>query len=179
MSRLIGGLYRYTDGEFSVLSFQPDVMQASLPFLGTTDVDDSAQIRARIGNLNGSRIEGWVNGQLYDRARDSSVAGADFLNLLSRQLKIEPELVLSSAEQILGTKLQCTLGGVYEFSVAGDRWISTAWLGDTAPQVAPPDYVAPAMKWFRGTQATVTQYDDRVVADAVIDIARQQASGGK
>jgi hypothetical protein len=29
------------------------------------------------------------------------------------------------------------------------------------------------MKWFRGTQASVTQYDDRVVADAVIDIARQ------
>jgi hypothetical protein len=173
MSRLIGGLYRYSDGEFSVLSFQPDVLQASLPFLAATDVDDTAQIRARVGNLNGSQIEGWVNGQLYDRAREGSVAGANFLSLLTRQLKVEPELVLSSAQQILGVNLQCTLGGEYQFSAESGRWISTAWRGEMASPVAPAEYVAPAMTWFRGLDAAVTQYADRVVADAVIDIARE------
>jgi hypothetical protein len=173
MSRLIGGLYRYTDGEFSVLSFQPEVLQASLPFLAATDVDDTAQVRARVGNLNGSQIEGWVNGQLYDRAREGSVAGANFLSLLTRQLKVEPELVLSSAQQILGVNLQCTLGGEYQFSAESGRWISTAWRGEMASPVAPADYVAPAMTWFRGLNAAVLQYADRVVADAVIDIARK------
>ena len=173
MSRLIGGLYRYTDGQFSVLSFQPEVLQASVPFLAATDADDTAQIRARVGNLKGSQIEGWVNGQLYERAREGSVAGANFLSLLTRQLKVDPELVLPSAQQILGVNLQCTLGGEYQFSAASGRWISTAWRGETAPPVAPADYVAPAMNWFRGVNAEVTQYDDRVVADAVIDIARE------
>ncbi len=174
MNRLIGGLYRYTDGNFSVLSFQPDVMQASLPFLAAIDVEDNAQIRGRVGDLNGSRIEGWVNGQLYDRARDSSVAGANFLSMLSRQLGVEPESVLHSARLIHGANLQCTLGGEYEFSMASDRWKSTAWQGESASQAAPPDYVAPLMTWFRGATAKVTQYENRIVADAVIDVARQK-----
>jgi hypothetical protein len=173
MSRLIGGLYRYTDGEFSVLSFQPELMQASLPFLAAVEAENEAQIRGHVGNLNGSRIEGWVNGQLYDRARESSVAGANFLSLLSRQLQVEPEMVLSAAEQILGSRLQCTLGGQYELSPASGRWVSTAWGGETASLDAPPDYVAPAMTWFRGASGSVTQYDNRLVADVVIDIARQ------
>jgi hypothetical protein len=101
------------------------------------------------------------------------VAGANFLSLLSRQLKVQPDLVLDSAEQILGANLQCTLGGEYQFSKAGGRWISTAWHGETAPPVAPADYVAPAMNWFRGMNAAVTQHADRLVADAVIDIARE------
>jgi hypothetical protein len=173
LSRLIGGLYRYTDGQFSILSFYPDIIQASLPFLAADDAEDSAQVRATIGNLNGSQIEGWVNAQLYDRAREGSVAGANFLSLLSRQLKVRPEEGLSRAELILGASLQCTLGGQYEYSPMAGRWISTAWRGETASQVAPPDYVAPAMTWFRGAKASLTQYDDRLVADAVIDIARK------
>jgi hypothetical protein len=38
---------------------------------------------------------------------------------------------------------------------------------------APADYVAPAMMWFRGANISVTQFDDRVVADAVINLARE------
>ena len=173
MSRLIGGLYRYTGGGFSVLSFQSDVLQASLPFLAAVDVQDSAQVRARVGNLNGSQIEGWVNSQLYELAAEGSAAGANFLNLMSRQLKVEQQDVLSSTEQVLGTPLQCTLGGEYQYQPTLSRWTSTAWGGNAAPAAAPAGYVAPAMKWFRGANATVTQYADRVVADAVIDVQRE------
>lgn len=172
-SRLIGGVYRYTDGQFSVLSFQPEILQSSLPFLGAVDVDDSAQIRIRIGDLKGSQIEDWVNEQLYDRAREGSVAGADFLSMFMRHLRVEPEQVLSSAEQVLGMELQCTLGGEYQYSDASGRWVSTAWGAENAPQSVPVDYVAPAMKWFRGGTASVTQYADRVIADAVVDVARR------
>ena len=173
MSRLIGGIYRYSDGQYSVLSFQPEILDASLPFLVAADVDNSAQIRARIGNLSGSQIEGWVNGQLYERARESSVAGANFLSLLMRQLNAEPETVLASAEKILGAKIRCTLGGDYQYSPATGRWISTAWQSQVAPGLAPLNYTAPAMTWFRGATASVTQYDDRLVADLVVDVQRK------
>jgi hypothetical protein len=173
MSRLIGGLYRYTDGEFSVLSFQPDLIQASLPFLAAVEANDAAQIRGHVGNLKGSQIEGWVNSQLYDRARDSSVAGADFLSMLSRQLNVEPEAVSASAQQILGARLQCTLGGQYKLSPDSGRWTSTAWGGETAPPSAPPQYTSPAMNWFRGGSFSFTQYTNRLVADAEIEIKRK------
>lgn len=173
MNRLIGGLYRYSDGEFSVLSFQPKVIETSLPFLASTEVEDSAQVRARIGNLKGSEIEGWVNAQLYERSRSGSVAGANFLSLMSRQLSVDPKVAAQSAEQVLGASLQCTLGGEYQFSEPLGGWVSGAWHGDVASEKAPPGYVAPAMKWFRGASATLTQYEDRVVADLIVDIARQ------
>ncbi|MCG8649704.1 MAG: hypothetical protein MI861_07720, partial [Pirellulales bacterium] len=158
MSRLIGGLYRYTDGGFSILSFQPEVLQASLPFLAAVDVQDRAQVRLRVGNLRGSQIEGWANGQLYKLAAEGSGAGANFLSMLSRQLKVAPKDVPEVTEKILGTPLQCTLGGQYQYSPARTRWISTAWQGGNVSPVPPPGYVAPAMKWFRGADATLTQY---------------------
>ncbi len=173
MSRLIGGLYRYTDGGFSILSFQPEILQSSLPFISAVDVDDSAQVRVQIGNLAGSRIESWVNSQLYQLAAEGSGAGANFLGLLSRQLKVEPENGLMATQRILGVPLQCTLGGRYQYQPEIGQWISTAWQNNFITTVPPPGYVAPAMKWFRGANAQLTQYEDRLVADAVIDIQRQ------
>ncbi len=173
MSRLIGGLYRYTGGGFSILSFQPDVLQASLPFLGAIDVADSAQVRMQVGNLNGSQIENWVNAQLYDLTSAGSAAGANFLGMLSRQLAVDPSQTGSASERILGAQVQCTLGGEYQYDPQIAHWSSTAWRGDTLPAVAPTGYVAPVMQWFRGSNATVTQYEDRIVADAVIDIQRK------
>ena len=52
-----------------------------------------AQIRATIGDLNGSQIEGWANAQLYARARTSSVATAQFLDSITRQFQLPPDQV--------------------------------------------------------------------------------------
>lgn len=173
MTRLIGGLYRYADGQFSVLSFQPDILQSSLTHLQATESDDSAQVRLHVGNLRGSQLESWVNGQLYERSRAASVAGATYLEMLSRQLRIEPEQALAAADQILGAEIQCTLGGTYQPStLAKGQWISTAWDGETAPETPPANYIAPLLGWLRGLDADLTQYDDRVVADAVMEMAR-------
>ena len=173
LNRLIGGVYRYTGGGFSILSFYPDLLRASLSHLAAIDVEDSAQIRAHVGNLVGSRLEDWVNAQLYDRAAETSVAGANFLSMMTRQLHVAPEDAQQVAEQILGGRLQCSLGGEYQYLPELGRWTSTAWGGESPPVIAPTDYVAPAMKWFRGADAAVTQYADRVVADVTIDVARQ------
>ncbi len=172
MSRLIGGLYRYTDESYSVLSFQQDILVSSLPFLEAKDVDDLANVRIKIGNLLGSKLEGWVNRQLYLRTTTSSDAGANFLNLLTRQLKVDPEDAASAARDIMGVDLQCSLGGKYTYSEQSGRWTSSAWSGDQPPQTVPPTYVAPILKWFRGANATVSQYADRLIADATVDIAR-------
>ena len=56
MNRLLGGLYRYTGDGFSIVSFQPRVLEASLPFVSATDVDDLAQIRANRRQPRGQPI---------------------------------------------------------------------------------------------------------------------------
>ena len=173
MSRLLGGLYRFTDGKFSILSFQPEVITQSLPFLAATDVPNPAQIRANIGDLNGSQIEGWANAQLYERSRIGSVATAQFLDSITHQFQLPPDQVLPIVQSILGADVQCSLGGQYEWSDNRGQWQSTAWNGPMAALKAPADYVAPAMMWFRGANISVTQFDDRVVADAVINLARE------
>ncbi|WP_146519484.1 hypothetical protein [Stieleria varia] len=173
MTRLLGGLYRYTGGGFSIVSFQNDVLTASLPFLEATEVDDVATARAHVGSLLGSQLESWVNGQLYERARKSSLAGANFLNLLVRQMQVKPDAAKEVAARILGANLQCGLGGQYEYSAANGRWLSTAWGGPVPAEFPPGDYVAPALQWFRGCDATATQYADRLVADVNLIIKRQ------
>lgn len=173
MNRLLGGVYRYSDGQFSLLSFQPEVINAALPHLIAGQAPDRAQLRGQVGNLQGSQLEGWVNNQLYQRASQSSLAGARFLSLIGRQLSIPPDRTAEVAEQVLGVKLQCPLGGDYQWASQPGRWTSTAWGGQLPAPEAPLDYVAPPMQWFRGSQATVTQYQDRLVADAIIDVQRQ------
>lgn len=173
MSRLLGGVYRYTDGQYSVLSFQPEVLQSTLPLLSAIDAEDSAQVRFRAGNLRNSRIEGWVNEQLYQRAREGSLAGANFLGLLSRQLRVVPRQAMDRATQVLGARLQCPLGGQYQYDSVTEQWVSDAWGGQSPPMLPPANYLAPALTWFRGAKGSLTQYQDRLVADAVIDIQRQ------
>jgi len=172
MSKLIGGLYRYTGGGFSVLSFQPEVLNATLPFLEATEVDDAATVRGRIGSLLGSKLEGWVNNQLYQRAARSSVAGAEFLDSLQQQLHVEPDEALATAANVLGSPLQCSLGGEYVFEQQDGRWVSTAWDGSEPLPVPPENYLAPLLLWFRGAEFTASQYADRLVVDAVMTVAR-------
>ena len=174
MTKLIGGVYRYSGGGFSVLSFQPEVLTASLPFLEATEVEDAATVRGEIGSLLGSELEGWVNDQLYQRAARSSIAGAEFLNLLGTQLHVKPENCLETAQQILSDPLQCSLGGQYQYNQAIQRWISTAWHGDAPAAKPPADYLAPLLHWFRGSDFNMTQYSDRLVVDAELTIGRSK-----
>ncbi|MEL6110255.1 MAG: hypothetical protein AAFU85_29965, partial [Planctomycetota bacterium] len=129
MSRLLGGLYRYTGGGFSVLSFQPEVLEGSLPYLEAVEAPEAATVRGRVGSLLGSQLEGWVNDQLYQRAARSSLAGAAFLDLLCEQLRVPPEQALQTAAQVIDDPLQCSLGGEYKFDPSSARWFSTAWAG--------------------------------------------------
>ncbi|MCC9656119.1 hypothetical protein [Rhodopirellula halodulae] len=176
MTRLIGGLYRYTGGGFSVLSFQPEVLDTSLPHLSANEVDDPAQVRGRIDNLNGTQLEGWVNQQLYERAAAASRAGADFLNSLMSQLGVPVDDVIDEAELVLGGRPQCPLGGEYQFDPNRRRFISTAWSSDQLgpSPYAPNGYQTPLLTWFRGAEFRLTQYTNRLIADATIEIARAQ-----
>jgi hypothetical protein len=176
MTRLIGGLYRYQGGGFSILSFVPEVIQASLPYLAIADSLEPAQVRLHVDNLKGTQLETWVNQQVYRLHYKSSRAGARLLESLSSQLHVPASEAPRIVDALLDAKLQCPLGGEYRLrdETYGENWESSAWPvgGPVAPVKvdAPHDYSAPLMQWFRGASARLTQYDDRLVADMVFDI---------
>lgn len=182
LNRLIGGLYRYQSEDFSMLSFQQDILIDSLPDLAVADTDDEAQVRLHIQNLAGTELEGWVNGQLYKQASQMSLAGAAFLNRLSTQLRMAPDQAEAMDSWLLAGDLACPLRGTYTFEKTrrGERWVSSAWDSKTAlPAVqVPADYQAPMLAWFRGLQANLTQYEDRLVFDATLDTEHQRREKG-
>lgn len=191
LTRLIGGVYRYQGGGFSIVSLQSDVLMASLPFLAATEAEDLAQVRVHVGDLHDSQLEEWVNAQLFQQSATASRAGANFLGLITRQLKVPPAEAYDVAGRLLGGRLQDPLGGTYVLVNADDpqgtaRWVSDVWQEESsrsllanrlsAPGQSPTEYVAPVLSWFRGGHARLTQYDERLVADAVIDIERTAPS---
>lgn len=179
MTRLIGGLYRFQGGGFSILSFQREILEASLPHIVADEAPDEAQVRVRAATLQGTKIESWVNQQFYERAARASRAGSDLLGLVTRQLKVDREAAPQVVGELLSGTLQDSLGGEYQLLVdersptATKRWVSTAWGGSFSPPASPPPgYEAPPLLWFRGGSANLTQLADRVIVDAVIDVQR-------
>jgi len=194
MTRLIGGVYRFQGNGFSILSLQSDVLTASLPYLVASEAESSAQVRLGVGNLRASQLEGWINSQLYQQTAIKSHAGAELLELLTRQLKVPPEDVEKTAANLLGGAIRDPLGGTYSLSKVKSTngavlnypstWTSDAWKSDgrnnadlrylANPIDVPPEYVAPILRWFRGGNAELTQLADRLFVDAVVDVERKR-----
>lgn len=178
MTRMIGGLYRFQGGDFSVLSFMPELLHDTLPYLAAAEAVDPAQVRLRVDSLQGTHLEQWVNQQLYQRSYQTSLAGARLLDSLTQQLKVDQDIAAEVAESLLDAQLQCPLGGDYVLRTheGTARWVSTAWENTREPGVAPRDYIAPPLEWFRGVKARLTQYDARLVVDATLDMKRNSVA---
>ncbi len=171
MTRLIGGLYRYQGGGFSIISFVPDVISASLPFLSIAETIEPAQVRVHVDNLRGTQLESWANQQLIDLKLKTSIAGANLLDSLTSQLKVNPAEAAQVVNHLLDAKLQCPLGGEYRLSNDGtqSQWVSTAW-EPGMPPTANNQVTTPLLQWFRGVSARLTQYENRLVADITLDM---------
>lgn len=177
MSRLLIGLYRFQGNNFSVISFLPEIITSSLPSLQVVEAETPAQVRFKVQDLSGSQFEVWLNQQIYERNRRTCIAGLDLLDALTTQLSVPPAEAREVAGRLLDAKLQCPLGGEYVFEPSGPRapaqWTSTALRDEIDPTVAAPGYMAPLLKWFRGIEGQLVQYDQRLEADVVLGMSTE------
>ena len=166
MSKLLVGLYRYQGNSFSILSFLPEVITASVPHLAVVEATEPAQVRFHVDSLHETKIEGWVNEQVYERNLKTSVAGGQLLDSLTSQLGIPPAAAKEVSEELLDARLQCPLGGEYVFKKndRGVSWTSTAWAESEQK------YQVPLLRWFRGASGRLTQFESQLVADVVLDM---------
>ena len=175
MRRLIGGLYRFQGNGFSIVSFMPEIITASLPHLAIIEEEMPAQVRLKIGNLHGSQLEAWLNQQLYTQNYLASIAGGRLLDAVTTQLGVPAEQAEEVVNELIDAKLQCPLGGEYRLvtTAVGPRWQSSAIDRMGNADDPPVGYLAPVLTWFRGATGRLTQYDARLIADLVVDVATE------
>ncbi|MCA9133673.1 MAG: hypothetical protein KDA45_10980, partial [Planctomycetales bacterium] len=165
-SRMIGGLWRWTNGSFSLLSFDRSIIENAIPQLQPLAAPDLAQARLRVADLTGSQLSSWINRKWYERGWRASHGNARLLDAMHQQLKVPGEECLDVAQRLFDVRLQCPVGGQYQFqplpgTAAGGWWESTAWpamVRDAKGRPSPPaTYSAPWIGWFRGGRAHLTQ----------------------
>ncbi len=180
-ARLLGGLWKWSNGEFSLLSFDRSILEQAIPQISPLETNDWAQARLRVANLTGSQMATWINRQWYDRGWRSSHGNAKLLDTVHQQLKVPADQCLIATERLLDAKIQCPLGGEYQFlpmsGGAGGWWMSSAWqeslAGPKGTPYPPPNYSAPWIDWFRGGKVHVTQGPDSLSVVGSIELEMQ------
>lgn len=174
-SRLPFDLWRRQWENFSVLSFDPKVLAAVTPHLQPEETENEAQIRVHVDDLSQAKLQAWVNSLTFTRAHQASVGNARLLHALSQQLGVPRVETLEAGEQLLDAKLVCPLGGEYFLQQRADQvplWTSTKWPG-MARDGDLPEYRTPLLEWFRGLEAELTKYGDRLVLHTSVDMQRK------
>ena len=175
-SRLPFGLWRRQSPDgYSLISFDPRVLETTLPQLQIEKSDYLAQVRVRIGDVSQAKLRPWFETLNYQRALQTSTANARLLHTVSQQLGVPRHQAKEVAESILGVELMCTLGGEYLLSESKgglQHWISNRWPGMKGEDDA--EFTSPVMQWFRGLDADVIMLQDRVIAYAALDMQRQE-----
>lgn len=172
-SRLLLGGWRWQGGDFSMVSFHRDVLERTIEELRVEPTENPAQIRVHIGDLSQSHLSRWFSFLNYERATQTSVGNAKLLQAMSQQLRVPRAEALQTTQDLLNTKLVCSLDGKYELMERGDgqpTWHSKKW--PVAGQPLPEDYNAPVLDWFRGLNLDLTKYGDRMVMHAELDMQR-------
>ncbi|MEZ6135703.1 MAG: hypothetical protein R3C53_12405 [Pirellulaceae bacterium] len=185
-SRMLGGLWRWQDQEFSLLSFDRSILDQAIPQLGVRQSTDLAQARAQVADLSGSQLSKWINQIWYERGLRASRANTLFLDHVHQQLKVPGNDCLDVAQRLLDVKLQCPLGGDFVFtalpvatggSTTGGWWQCTATQNVTYSErgkpLPPPDYSAPWIDWFRGGKLHLTQQPDSLAVVGSFELEMQ------
>lgn len=183
-SRMLGGLWRWQDGSFSLLSFNRSIIEGAIPELAVVEAADSAQARLQVADLSGSKLAGWINDKWYQRGWRSSHGNVRLLDAVHQQLKVPSEQCLATAQRLLDVRLQCPLGGEYQFlpqpAGAGGWWTSSAWTEagttSTGQLVRAGGYQAPWIEWFRGGRVHVTQRPSSLAVVGEFELEMQPLS---
>lgn len=176
-SQFITGSWRRIVGQFTLMSFQPEVLAEITPQLKFIPTERPAQAWLHAEDLKESKLEPALNAYGYRKATELSRGNIRFLTSLSEQLHVPPAEALASAETLLAARLLCALGGKYEFIEGPNdhsRWVSNASAVSAGRSVSPPsDYEFPAVYWLRGLDAELRLTEEELALHADIQMPVQ------
>mgnify|MGYP007059381853 CR=1 FL=1 len=170
-----GPVWRRDYGQYSVFSFQRDLIEAISPQVLMVPAERPAQGRLHIGDPRQSSVAEFLDMLGFIQASRTSDANTRFLDVLSRQLGVADEDAISVAEELLDAELVCTLGGEYEPN--HDAFGHPTWQTTLSPQARPADYRFPPLHWFRGLDLDFAIVGDVLSAHATLDLQLLDAPG--
>ncbi|MFO0870059.1 MAG: hypothetical protein U0935_14100 [Pirellulales bacterium] len=173
-SRLPLGVWRRQWDAFSVVSFDPSLLEPLPKTLRVVPANDEAQVRVHVADISQGKLAPWVNGVFYERARQASVGNVKLLHLLHQQFQVPRGETKELAEDLLDAELVCPLGGTYELAERPDgvvAWQSSAWPTRSGAAL-PVDFRAPVLRWFRGLDARLVKLPDQLAVSGEIRMER-------
>lgn len=181
MSPNLAEIARYTstvdtrDG-WSVASTNDQIRQDTLDELAEEWINNPSQVRMRMGSLSGSRVEPYIQAYTYLEARRVSGENARFLNDFAQWLQVPPKEARDTAEDLLGARIHCPLGGDFKFeNIDGHQhWGSTSWSEASLYSVTktPESWRFPFLDWIRRLDL---RFDlDRTTLRAHVDLLVHQ-----
>jgi uncharacterized protein (TIGR03000 family) len=149
--------WRYT-GEDGLIAWahRKDILEAVVP-AGMEETERPAQIRFRLGDLGESKFGAALQAICYMHARRISTTNTHFLAELTQQLGIPAAEARVAAEELLGAKLVCPLGGEYRLEPRGGtapHWKSTGWPRESVydETAVPGNYRFSFLQWLHGAE---------------------------
>ena len=151
------GLWTRRTDQFTVFSFQRDLLETVTSRLKFVPAERPAQVRLRVADLSQSKIASFANTWGYQRSRQTSLGNLRLMHQVIQQFHVPGDRAKTAAELLLDAKLICPLGGQYVYRQTpqgAGGWTSTFFDGerrDGPPTARPPSgYQAPPLNWFRG-----------------------------
>ena len=127
-SRLRSGAWRLLLGQFTLLSYHPEVLAQIAPQLRFEKSDNPSQLRAHVADLSGTNLAQWINQQGYKSAARMSQGNERLLALLAEQFRVPDGRCLTVAQTVLAGRLVDPLDGQFELAAVpggGRQWVST------------------------------------------------------
>jgi hypothetical protein len=172
------GLWQRTLGPFVTGSPDFDVLADITSRLELVLAERPAQLWVDVGDVGASELSELINGIGYFRARQVTGGNIHFLQRMTSQLGVPPDLALRAAEDLLDARMVCALGG--EFKLEATRggepaWRSTAWDESASRLIThvPRGFMTPPLDWFRGMQLDGSVTQEEVSAFAVLQMYRR------
>ena len=151
------GLWSRRLDQFTVFSFQRDLLEAVTSRLKLVPAERPAQVRLRAADLSPTKTASFANTWGYQRSRQTSLGNLRLVHQAIQQFHVPGDRAKTAAELILDAKLICPLGGQYVYRQTPQGagcWTSTFFEGERTdgPLEArlPSGYQAPPLNWFRG-----------------------------
>ncbi len=151
-TQLPSSLWRRQLGDFTLLSFHPEILAGVGPELQFVESDRPAQVRIRAADLATSTLAPLINAYGYKQSRAITAGNLRFMNMLIEQLHVPPAEALATGERLLNARFVSPLGGEYRFASTGGAapsWSATA-LTEHPGDSPPVDYQFRALTWLRG-----------------------------
>ena len=181
-SQFVTGSWRRIVDQFTLMSFQREMLAEITPELKFVPVERPAQAWLHADDLRESPLAPALNAFGYRKAMELSRGNARFLNSLVEQLHVSPNEALSTAESLVAAKLICPLGGKYELVKSRNlpgSWQSTAVPPSESRVTSPPvDYEFPALYWLRGVDADVRLTREELALHAEVQMPVKTRTSG-